>query len=103
MTRLSFERHRFPRQIVQHAIWLYAKFTLSFRDVEEMLAERRIDVSNETVRRSFLKFGGRIARNLRRARLRPNDRRRLDEMVIRIRGMRFWLWRAEGEILDLLV
>ncbi len=68
MTPISFKRHRFPPVIIQHAVWLYARFTLSFRDVEEMLAERGIDVSNETVRRWFLKFGRLIARNLRRGR-----------------------------------
>jgi len=57
MTPISFKRHRFPPEIIQHAVWLYARFTLSFRDVEDLLAERGIDVSNETVRRWFLKFG----------------------------------------------
>ena len=106
MTRLTFKRHRFPRQIIQHAVWLYTRFTLSFRDVEEMLAERGIDVSNETIRRWFLKFGGKVAANLRRARPRPSDRWHLDEIVIRIGRRRFWLWRAvddEGEVLDVLV
>ena len=85
MTPLCFKRHRFPPQIIQHAVWLYVRFTLSFRDVEEMLAERGIDVSSETIRRWFLQFGGRIAINLRRARPRPNDRWHLDEMVVRVR------------------
>ena len=57
MTQISFKRHRFSPEIIQHAVWLYARFTLSFRDVEDLLAERGIDVSNETVRRWFLKFG----------------------------------------------
>ncbi len=65
MRQLSFKRHRFPPDIIRHAIWLYARFTLSFRDVEEMLAERGLDVSYETVRRWFLKFGSIIAANLR--------------------------------------
>ena len=72
----------------------------------EMLAERGIDVSNETMRRWFLNFGDRIAASLRRARPRPKDRSHLDEMVIRIRRRRLWLWRAvddEGEVLDLMV
>ncbi len=56
MRRLSFKRHRFPPEIIRHSIWLYARFTLSFRDVEEMLAERRLDVSYETIRRWFLNF-----------------------------------------------
>ena len=85
---------------------LYARFTLSFRDVEEMLAERGLDISYETVRRWFLKFGSAIAANLRRTRPRPSDRWHFDEMVIVIRGKRYWLWRAmdnEGEVLDFLV
>ena len=106
MSPISFKRHRFPPVIIQHAVWLYARFTLSFRDVEELLAERGIDVSNETVRRWFLKFGRLIARNLRRSRPRPSPRWHLDEMVIKIRGRKHWLWRAvddEGEVLDFLV
>jgi transposase-like protein len=106
MIPISFKRPRFPPAIIQHAVWLYARFTLSFRDVEEMLAERGIDVSNETVRRWFLKFGRLIAGNLRRSRPRPSPRWHIDEMVIGIRGRKFWLWRAvddEGEVLDFLV
>ena len=106
MTPISFNRHRFPPTIIQHAVWLYARFTLSFRDVEELLAERGIDVSNETVRRWFLKFGLLIAGNLRRSRPRPSASWHLDEMVIKIRGRKHWLWRAvddEGEVLDFLV
>ncbi len=106
MTPISFKRHRFPPVIIQHAVWLYARFTLSFRDVEELLVERGVDVSNETVRRWFLKFGLLIARNLRRSRPRPSTSWHLDEMVIKIRGRKHWLWRAvddEGEVLDFLV
>jgi putative transposase len=65
MARLSYRRHRFPPPIIQHAIWLYLRFTLSYRDVEELLAERGIDVSYETVRRWVLKFGPVVARRLR--------------------------------------
>jgi putative transposase len=106
MKPISFKRHRFPPSVIVHAVWLYARFTLSFRDVEEMLAERGIDASNETVRRWFLKFGCLIASNLRRSRPRPSPRWHLDEMVINIRGRKHWLWRAvdyEGEVLDFLV
>ena len=106
MRPISFERHRFPPEIIRHAIWLYARFTLSFRDVEELLAERGIDASYETVRRWFLKFGPSIAANIRRSRPRPSDHWHLDEMVISIRGGKYWLWRAvdnEGEVLDFLV
>jgi transposase-like protein len=106
MTPFSFKRHRFPPEIIQHAVWLYARFTLSFRDIEDLLAERGIDVSNETVRRWFLKFGRLISGNLRRSCPRATARWHLDEMVIKIRGRRYWLWRAvddEGEVLDFLV
>jgi putative transposase len=106
MTQLSFKRHRFPPEIIRHTIWLYARFTLSLRDIEEMLAERGVDVSYETVRRWFLKFGPTIAANLRRSRPRPSDHWHLDEMVVVINGRRYWLWRAvdnEGEVLDFLV
>ena len=106
MHRLSFKSHRFPADIIRHSIRLYARFTLSFRDVEEMLADRGLDVSYETVRRWFLKFGSVIAANLRRTRPKPSNHWHLDEMIIVIRRKRYWLWRAvdnEGEVLDFLV
>src|SRR6266478_4541893 len=106
MDQLSYRRHRFPPAVIQHAIWLYLRFTLSYRDVEELLAERGLEVSYETVRRWVLKFGPGFARRLRRSRPRPSDRWHLDEMVVRIAGKRMYLWRAvdhEGEILDMLV
>ena len=78
----SYRRHRFPPQIIQHAIWLYCRFTLSFRDVEDLLAERGLDVSYETVRRWVLKFGHSYAKRLRRFRPRPDDRWHLDEMFV---------------------
>jgi transposase-like protein len=106
MAQLSYRRHRSPPEIIQHAIWLYLRFTLSYRDVEELLAERGLDISYETVRRWVLKFGPAIARRLRQRRPRPSDRWHLDEMVVRIAGKRMYLWRAvddEGEVLDMLV
>src|SRR5262249_19533714 len=106
MAPLCYRRHRFPAEIIQHAIWLYLRFTLSFRDVEELLAERGLDLSYETVRRWVLKFGPLIARELRRRRGRPSERWHLDEMVVRVAGRRMHLWRAvdhEGEVLDMLV
>lgn len=106
MQKISFERHRFPSEIIVHAAWLYARCTLSLRDVEDLLAERVLEVSYETVRRWFLKFGSRIARNLRIDRPTPSDHWHLDEMVMVIRGKRHWLWRAvdnEGTVLDFLV
>ena len=106
MSPLRYRRHRFPPEIIRHAIWLYLRFTLSYRDVEELLAERGFDLSYETVRRWVLKFGPLIARRLRRRRPRPSNRWHLDEMVVRIAGVRMYLWRAvdhEGEVLDMLV
>ena len=86
MIPISFKRHRFSPEIIQHAVWLYSRFTLSFRDVEDLLAERGIEVSNETLRRWFLKFGRQAAVNLRRSRPHPSSSWHLDEMVIKIRG-----------------
>jgi len=106
MQKISFDRHRFPPDLIVHAVWLYARFTLSFRDVEDLLAERGLDVSYETVRRWFLKFGSQISANLRTTRPAPSDHWYLDEMVIVICGKRHWLWRAvdnEGTVLDFLV
>jgi transposase-like protein len=87
-------------------VWLYLRFTLSYRDVEELLAERGLEVSCETVRRWVRRFGPAFARNRRRLRPRPSDVWHLDEMVVSIQGRRLYLWRAvdsEGEVLDLLV
>src|SRR3954464_15343908 len=106
MPLLSYRRHRFPPPIIQHAIWLYLRFTLSYRDIEDLLAERGLEVSYETVRRWVLKFGPGIARNLRRLRPRSSPRWHLDEMVVKIAGTQMYLWRAvddEGEVLDVLV
>src|SRR5207245_6021517 len=106
MMELSYRRHRFPPVVIQHAVWLYLRFTLSYRDVEDLLAERGFDVSSTTPRSWVLKFGPVIARRLRRRRPRPSDRWHLDEMVVRIAGKRMYLWRAvdhEGEVLDMLV
>ena len=81
MPLLSYSGYRFPRDIIQRAVWMYLRFTLSFRDVEELLAERGITVSHESVRRWVLTFGPAIARRLRARRPRPHGRWHLDEMV----------------------
>src|SRR5258708_30059575 len=99
-------RHRFPAEIISHAVWLYHVFSLSFRDVELLLAERGITVSYETVRRWSKKFGQCFANRLRRRRPRPGDKWHLDEVFIRIHGVRHYLWRAvdqHGVVLDILV
>ena len=99
-------RHRFPAEIITHAVWLYHVFSLSLRDVELFLAERGIVVSYETVRRWCKKFGEDFAKRLRRRRSRPGDKWHLDEVFIRISGVQHYLWRAvdhEGEVLDIVV
>src|ERR1044071_6987305 len=104
MLTIFYRRHRFPPPVIQHAVWLYLRFTLSYRDVEDLLAKRELDISYETVRRWVLKFGPLIARKLRQRRGRPSDRWHLDEMVIRIAGEYLYLWRAvddEGAVLDI--
>jgi putative transposase len=103
---ISYCGYRFPSEVIQHGVWLYLRFTLSFRDVEDLLAERGIIVSYETIRRWVDHFGPMIAADLRRRRCRPHSTWHLDEMVVSIGGRRMYLWRAvdaEGEILDVLV
>jgi putative transposase len=106
MVPISFKRHRFAPDVIRYAVRLYFRFTLSIRDVEELLAERGIEVSRETIRCWVIKFGPLITANLRRRRCAPTGRWHLDEMVCEIGGRRMWLWRAvddEGEVLDMLV
>lgn len=106
MRPLSFKRHRFPADVIRHAVWLYFRFSLSFREVEELLAQRGVEVSYETIRRWTIKFGPQIARNLKRRRPAPSPRWHLDEVVCNIGGKRMYIWRAvddEGEVLDLVV
>jgi len=106
MQPVSFKRHRFPADVIRHAVWLYFRFTLSFRDVEELLAQRGIEASYEAIRCWTLKFGQAFAQNLRRSRPKSTGRWHLDEMVVKVAGKRMWLWRAvddEGEVLDMLV
>lgn len=91
---INFKRHRFPPQVFAHAVWLYLRFNLSLREVEEMLLERGIDVSYETVRRWIAKFGPQIAQKLRRRQPRLGDVWHLDEVVVKCAGEKFWLWHA---------
>jgi transposase-like protein len=102
----SYSGYRFPCDIIQRAVWMYLRFTLSFRDVEELLAERGIVVTYETIRRWVLTFGPTIARRLRARRPKPHSRWHLDEMFVRVGGKQMYLWRAvdaEGEVLDVLL
>jgi putative transposase len=99
-----FRRHRFPAEIIAHAVWLYCRFPLSFRDVEDLLAERGINVSFQTVCEWAAKFGQKFAHQLRRrSRTHFADKWQLDEMVVTIKGKRCWLWHAvdaNGYVLD---
>jgi putative transposase len=101
-----YARHRFPVEVISHAVWLYFRFPLSLRMVEEMLAARGILVSHETVRQWALKFGQSFVNQIRRRLPAPGDKWHLDEVVISISGRKHWLWRAvdqHGVVLDILV
>jgi putative transposase len=100
------KRHRFPGEIISHAVWLSYRFLLSYRDVEELLAERGVAISYETVRRWSRKFGQTFADGVRRRRPRPGDTWHMDEVQLKINGRKHWLWRAvdqDGVVLDILV
>src|SRR3569833_1785289 len=104
--RSRYTGYRFPPEIISHAVWLYFRFPLSLRMVEEMLAARGISVSYETIRQWSLKFGREFANRIRRRVPRRGDKWHLDEVVITIAGQKHWLWRAvdqEGFVLDVLV
>ena len=102
----QYRRHRFPPQIISHAVWLYHRFSLSFRDVEDLLTERGGQVSYGSIRQWCSKFGSEHAAKLTRRRGRLGDMWHLDEVFISIRGQRHYLWRAvdqDGDVLDILV
>src|ERR1700719_1013844 len=104
--RARYKGHRFPAEIIGHAVWLYFRFPLGLRMVEELLAARGIMVSHETVRQWARKFGQRFANQIRRRLPRVGDKWHLDEVVLKIDGVRHWLWRAvdqTGVVLDVLV
>ena len=106
MRKISYAGYRFPPEVINQAIWLYLRFTLSFRDVEDLLSERGIAVSYETVRRWVNHFGPMIAAHLRKRRPKPHATWHLDEVYLKIDGRMVYLWRAvdaEGEVLDVLV
>jgi putative transposase len=101
-----YKGHRFPPEIISHAVWLYHRFTLSFRDIEDLLAKRGIVVSYESIRYWCIKFGPIYARSLRRKQGRLGDIWHVDEVFISIRGKRYYLWRAvdqDGDVIDILV
>ena len=102
----SYHGYRFPPEIISHAVWLYYRFCLSFRDVEDLLAERGIVVSYETIRQWCRKFGPEYARRLKRRQGRLGDMWHLDELFVNIRGQQHYLWRAvdqDGDVIDILL
>ncbi|MGW1092160.1 IS6 family transposase, partial [Streptomyces sp. NPDC002596] len=101
----SCRGHRYPVEVISHCVWLYVRFPLSFREVEELMLQRGVSVSRETVRRWCLKFGQAYANALRRRQPRPGTGH-LDEVFIKINGEQKYLWRAvdqDGDVLDILV
>jgi transposase-like protein len=92
--RSRYRGYRFPPEVIAHTVWLYFRFHLSFRDVEELLAERGIIVSYEAIRHWCYTFGPGYAADLRRRRAQPGDKWHLDEVQLKINGKRHWLWRA---------
>lgn len=102
----SYKGHRYPVEVISYCVWLYFRFPLSFREVEELMLQRSVIVSHETVRRWCRKFGKAYANALRRRRPRPGDKWHLDEVFIKINGELKYLWRAvdqDGNVLDILV
>ena len=98
--------HRFPIEIISHTVWLYYRFSLSFRDIEELLAARGVEVTYESIRQWCLKFGKQFANGIRRRQGRLGDTWHLDEVFVSIKGKRHYLWRAvdqDGDVLDILV
>ena len=103
---ISYQRHRFPSEIISHAVWLYHRFCLSFREVEELLAERGIIVTYESIRCWCLKFGPAYARRLKKRQRQLGDGWYLDEVVITMHGIKHYLWRAvdqDGDTIDILL
>jgi putative transposase len=101
-----YKNHRFPAEIISHAVWLYFRFCLSYRDVEELLFERGVIVTYEAIRKWCRKFGQQYTNQLRRRRPRPGDKWHMDEVFLTIKGQRHVLWRAvdqDGNVLDILV
>ena len=101
-----YHRHRYPPEVISYAVWAYYRFTLSLRDVEDLLAERGIEVSYEAIRRWCAKFGARYQRSLKRREGRLGDEWYVDEVFVSIRGKLHYLWRAvdqDGDVIDILV
>jgi putative transposase len=102
----QYKRHRFPSEIIQHAVWLYYRFNLSSRDIEDLLAERGIAVSYESIRLWCIKLGPRFAKRLRRRHKGYGDTFFIDEVFVKIQGKRHYLWRAvdqDGDVVDVFL
>ncbi len=105
-TESLYRRHRFPPEIIQHAVWLYLRFNLSSRDIEDLLAERGIAVSYESIRLWCIKFGSKYAKRLRRRHQGYGDTFFIDEVFVKIQGKQHYLWRAvdqDGEVVDVFL
>src|SRR5215208_1849173 len=105
-TKSPYAGYRFPPEVISHAVWLYFRFPLSLRMVDELLAARGITVRHETVRQWARKFGQAFANQIRRRLPRAGDKWHLDEVEVKIAGQKHWLWRAvdqDGVVLDVLV
>lgn len=106
MKPVSYSHHRFPPGIIQHAVRLYFRFTLSYRDIVDLLTQRGVDFSCETARRWVEKLGRQYAKRLRMNRPKPNSTWRIEEVFLKINGKQMYLWRAvddDGEMLDILL
>ena len=102
----TYKRHRFPPDIISHAVWLYYRFNLSHRDIEDLLAERGITASRETIRLWCIKFGAKYARRLKRNHRGYGDTFFIDEVFVKINGKQHYLWRAvdqDGEVVDVFL
>ncbi|MFE7245495.1 IS6 family transposase [Streptomyces sp. NPDC057580] len=102
----SYRGFRFPREVIAHCVWLYHRFALSLRDVEELMLERGTEVSHETIHQWTRRFGPVYANALRRCRPKPGDKWHLDEVFVKIQGLQRYLWRAvdqDGNVLDILL
>lgn len=102
----SLKGFRFPRSVIGYAVWAYHRFAMSLRDVEDLLASSGIKVSYETIRDWAARFGSQVAAKIRKARPTPADKWHLDEVVLMMKGVKHWLWRAvdaNGDVLDILV
>ena len=102
----TYKRHRFPSDIISYAVWLYFRFNLSHRDIEDLLAERGNTVSYESIRLWCIKFGQRYARRLKRRHQGYGDTFYIDEIFVKINGKQHYLWRAvdqDGEVVDVFL